>query len=73
MIVTAVSPSTNGYFEIYPAGFTRPNTSTVSFRANRTRANNTVMALGTNGEIAVVTSIGGGNAHLSIDVVGYFE
>lgn len=73
MIVTAVSPSTNGYFEIYPAGFTRPNTSTVSFRANRTRANNTVMALGTNGEIAVVTSMSGGNAHLIIDVVGYFE
>jgi glucose/arabinose dehydrogenase len=73
MIVTAVSPSANGYFEMYPAGFARPNTSTVNFRTGRTRANNTIMALGTNGEIAVVTSMGGGNAHLILDVVGYFE
>ncbi|HEX2831647.1 MAG TPA: PQQ-dependent sugar dehydrogenase [Thermoanaerobaculia bacterium] len=73
IIITAVSPTTNGYLESYPAGYTRPNTSTLAIRANRTRASNTIAALGTNGEITVTTSIGGGTAHLIVDVVGYFE
>lgn len=71
--VTIVTPTMNGYVLLHPAGYARPNTSTLNFRANRTRANNSVTPLGDAGALAVFTSIGGGTAHLIIDVLGYFE
>ncbi|HEX7830624.1 MAG TPA: SGNH/GDSL hydrolase family protein, partial [Thermoanaerobaculia bacterium] len=71
--VTIVAPTANGFVELYPTNYARPGTSTVNFRAGRTRANNSVMTLGPDGALVVYTSIGGGSAHLLIDVVGYFE
>lgn len=71
--VTVINPSASGFLTLYPAGWPRPNTSSVNVRNGRTRANNAVVAVGTNGQVTVFTSISGGTAHLAIDVVGYFE
>jgi glucose/arabinose dehydrogenase len=71
--LTVISPTANGFLTLYPAGWPRPSTSSVNVRNGRTRANNAVLALGTNGQVTVYTSIAGGTAHLAIDVVGYFE
>ncbi|MBV8520347.1 MAG: PQQ-dependent sugar dehydrogenase [Acidobacteria bacterium] len=71
--VTAVSPSTTGFFVFYPAGYPRPGSSTMNFRAAKSRANNAVVPLGDDGSISVDTSISGGSVHLIIDVFGYFQ
>ncbi|HYC88414.1 MAG TPA: PQQ-dependent sugar dehydrogenase [Thermoanaerobaculia bacterium] len=71
--LTVISPTANGFLTLYPAGWPRPSTSSVNVRNGRTRANNAVVAVGTNGQVTVHTSLPGGTAHLAIDVVGYFE
>jgi hypothetical protein len=71
--LTVINPTATGYLTFYPADAVRPATSTVNMRTGRTRANNAILPLGTDGDVNVYTSIGGGSAHLAIDVVGYFE
>jgi len=72
MNITAVTPSGAGSLTVYPGtGAARPGTSTVSYRANRTRANNAVIRLASNGRLAVYN--GGPSLHFLIDVTGYFQ
>jgi len=70
--VTIITPPSTGFLTLYPSGAVPPSTSTVNFRPGRARANNTVMALGDDGAIAVTTSVAG-SVHVVIDVYGYFE
>jgi glucose/arabinose dehydrogenase len=70
--LTVITPTANGYLSFYPSGWPQPVASTINVRSGRTRANNSILALGTNGDVTVFTSLGGGSAHLVIDVVGYF-
>jgi hypothetical protein len=58
---------------MYPAGSGRPSTSTVNFHAGQTRANNGVVMLGANGNVALFPSQSSGTVHVVIDVTGYFE
>jgi hypothetical protein len=70
--IAAVAPSANGYLIVYPGtGEPPPNTSTLSYRANRTRANNSVMRLSSDGRLSVFN--GGPAVHFLIDVTGYFQ
>jgi hypothetical protein len=77
--MTAVNPSGGGHFTAYPSGVPEdpiPSTSTVSFGAGQTRANNVVLPVyGTSGFFAVHPVIEGSNgqAHLVVDVTGYFK
>jgi glucose/arabinose dehydrogenase len=73
--LTIVSPAGGGQIVAYPAGTLAPAASTtLSFSLGQTRANNAIVALATNGQIAVLPTISGsGTAHLVLDVVGYFE
>jgi glucose/arabinose dehydrogenase len=71
--VTVINPATNGFLTLYPAGITRPATSTVNFRVGRTRANNAIAALDGNGQLTIFASLNGTSTHVAIDVVGYFE
>lgn len=71
--VTVISPAGSGFLTTYPTGCLVPATSTLNFGTGQTRANNAELALGTNGQIAVLPSITSGTAHLALDVVGYFE
>jgi Matrixin len=78
--VTAVNPSGTGHFTAYGSGFPNdpvPPTSTVSFSAGQTRANNALLQLSNTPDrfFAVHPVIQGANgqAHLIVDVSGYFQ
>ena len=68
--VTAVAPTAAGYLCGYPDGTARPQASTVNFGAGQTIADLAVLALGSNGRIAL-TNGGAGSTHLVLDVLGY--
>lgn len=66
-----VVPLVNGDMAFTATGLPNPPTSTISFRAGRTRANNAVLPLGAGGGLTVY-SRAGGEVALIIDVTGYF-
>jgi hypothetical protein len=51
--VTVVAPAQDGWLTIYPAGGTRPPTSTTNFRKGKTRSNNAIISLSTSGDFVV--------------------
>jgi hypothetical protein len=69
--LTAVSPATSGFLSAYPAGSAWPGVSTISYRQGKTRANNVVMKVNGNGEVAIRNE--GSTQHFIIDVSGYFR
>jgi uncharacterized repeat protein (TIGR01451 family) len=71
--VIAASPTDDGHLRLYPGGTTRPEVSTVNFRAGVTRANNAVAPLGLQGDLAVYSGQASGSVHVIVDVSGYFE
>ena len=72
--LTVVSPTALGHVVAYPADVPVPATSNLNFSAGQTRANNAVVRLDGDGEIAFLATVGGGGTvHLIVDVVGYFE
>ena len=70
--LTATQPSAAGYLTLFPDGTLVPLTSSINFSAGRTRANNAVLPLGSNGALRVQAA-GGGTVHFILDVNGYFE
>ena len=72
--VTAVLPAGQGHVTLFPGtAATAPPTSTVSFAAGQVRASNAILPLGTDGTIAALPVMPGGQVDLIFDVVGYFE
>lgn len=71
--VTVVDSTLDGSIEVGPGGPLWTGLGTVSFAKGRTRANNAIFALGTDGSAAAKLSAPGGSAHLVIDVTGYFQ
>lgn len=73
--VTVVNPATQGDLVVYPATLvTAPNTSTISFRAGQTRANNALLLLSTDGTGRItVKNNATGAFDLVLDVNGYFN
>jgi alpha-tubulin suppressor-like RCC1 family protein len=70
--VTAVSPSAQGFFKVYPCAATsspQPSTSTVNFSAGVNQANGAIAAVDASGGLCVVSSQ---SAHLILDISGYF-
>ncbi|MFN7986789.1 MAG: kelch repeat-containing protein [Thermoanaerobaculia bacterium] len=70
--VTAVSPASAGSLTLYPGTGTAPGTTTLSYGAGRTRANNSIMGL-VGGQLSVLASQPSGTVHVIIDVNGYFR
>lgn len=70
--VTVTSASASGNVRMFPGGTPPPTTSAVNFRAGQTRANNGIVALGTNGDVGVLLAPAG-TTHVIIDVNGYME
>jgi hypothetical protein len=71
--VTAVNPAATGDLLVYPNGIASPPTvSTLSFRAGRTRANNTLVYLASDGSLLVKNNAAG-TLDLVLDVNGYFK
>jgi hypothetical protein len=70
--LTVTAPTATGYVRLAPGGSPGTGTSTLSFKAGQTRANNVLSALGASGDI-LVDGLASGTAHLVFDVVGWFE
>ena len=70
--LTVAGPTAAGSVRLVPGGSPATGTSTVSFRAGQTRANNVAIALGASGDV-VVDGLPSGTAHVILDVVGWFE
>ncbi len=68
--VTAVSPTGDGFFTVWPAGQDQPGTSNVNFGAGSTVPNAVVVQLGSGGAINLFNF--GGTTHMLVDVTGYF-
>ncbi|HEY6320440.1 MAG TPA: hypothetical protein VJA16_02650 [Thermoanaerobaculia bacterium] len=75
--VTVVPVSGAGFARFFPGDAAPPPTSTVNFPASVVRANNGVFGLSRagDGSLAVLVNAGGGTgqAHVLIDVNGYFQ
>jgi hypothetical protein len=75
--VTVVPVSGAGFARLFPGDAAPPPTSTVNFPAGVVRANNGVFGLSRagDGSLAVLVNAGGGTgqAHVIIDVNGYFQ
>jgi photosystem II stability/assembly factor-like uncharacterized protein len=71
--VTAAQPDAGGHVRVYAAGTPRPTASVVNYVSGQTRANNAIVAPGTDGKITVYVSQAAGAVHVIVDVNGYFE
>jgi hypothetical protein len=71
--VTVVNPAVTGDLVAYPNGLASPpGSSTLSFRAGRTRANNTVLYLASDGSF-IARNNASGSLDLVVDVNGYYK
>ena len=70
--VTVAGPTAAGNMQLWPGGTERPSTPIINFGAGQTQANNAVVAVGPSGAVNAVLSPAG-QAHLIVDVSGYFE
>lgn len=71
--VTATQASSAGNLVLYPANIGVPATSTISYSAGQTRANNSITGLSTTGALSVFCAQPSGTAHVILDVNGYFQ
>lgn len=69
--VTSATPSTSGYFRLWPYGTTEPLAANMSYTGGQLIQNEIVMATST-GLVADFSVRSTGNAHLIINVLGYF-
>jgi hypothetical protein len=70
--VTVTASTSGGNVRLFPGGTPAPTTSSINFKAGQTRANNGIVALGTNGDVGVLLAPAG-TADVIIDVNGYME
>jgi hypothetical protein len=70
--VTVVAPTESGFMTLYPAETVFPGTSTMNFRAGRTRANNAIVPLSPGGYMNVYNGASS-PVHFIIDVTGFFQ
>lgn len=83
--VTAVTPSNQGRFTVYPSGIATPTVSTINFPPGTTAlANGAIVPLSAGVACATFTPatcdlavkpfvVGAGTVHLVLDVTGYFQ
>jgi hypothetical protein len=71
--VTVTAPTAAGFVRVFPSGTALPTTSVVNYAAGRTRANNTLVMLGSTGAVDVQIGQTVGTAHVVVDVSGYFQ
>ncbi|HMA28442.1 MAG TPA: hypothetical protein VKS23_01135, partial [Thermoanaerobaculia bacterium] len=70
--LTITAPTTRGSLRVAPGGAGPTGTTTASFSAGQTRADNLTVALGTNGDV-LVDGLASGSVQAIFDVVGWFE
>jgi hypothetical protein len=70
--VTVTGPTAAGELTLFPGEGAAPATTTISFAAGRTRANNAVLGLG-EGTLSVRNRQEAGSVHVILDVSGFFR
>ncbi|MGI8456539.1 MAG: hypothetical protein ACR2LI_00280 [Propionibacteriaceae bacterium] len=71
--VTATNvTATSGYVSIYPAGTSRPATSSINVAKGRTTANSATVKLGSAGSVTIYNSQGG-STDVIVDVSGFYN
>jgi len=76
LIVTALTPATNGWMTLFPgpAGTAAPNAATLNYSTGKTRSNNAIVPMASDGSINVTNFNSSGSAiPFVIDVYGYFK
>lgn len=71
--VTVADPGEDGHLTLFPTGTPLPPTSTLNYRAGRTRANNTLLPVSPDGYLDVLCGQNQGTTHAVIDITGYFQ
>jgi outer membrane protein assembly factor BamB len=73
--LTVVAPSQSGDLRVFAADSAAPFASAINFGANRTRTNNAILPVATDGSggLNVHLDMGAGTAQLIVDLVGYFQ
>jgi hypothetical protein len=71
--LTVTQPSAGGNLRLYPAGIPLPLVSTINYAPGQTRANNAIVPLSAEGEMAVRCGQASGTVHFILDVNGYFQ
>jgi hypothetical protein len=72
--VTITGPTANGELRVFSGNGTLPSTSSISFRAGQTRANNAHVLLATDGTGSFkVQNNSTGTVHFLVDVNGYYR
>jgi hypothetical protein len=71
--VTVTQGTAAGSLSLYPAGSGPGATTTISYRAGQTRANNAVLSVGTDDAVFIRCTQPSGTIHLIVDVSGYFQ
>jgi hypothetical protein len=69
IVVTSPTTDTPGFVTAYPSGVARPLASTLNTRADRAVANTAIVPVGTDGRIALFTSVPG---DVLVDLTGAF-
>ena len=69
LTITAVGASGDGYVSAWPSGTSMPEASVLNVDQGETRANTSLLLLGSGGAVAIQASIA---THLLVDVSGYF-
>ena len=68
----AINPTAAGYLALYPSDVPFAGSSTLNYQPQKSRANNAVLRLSSDGSIDVLNS-GTSAVHFLIDVTGYFQ
>jgi Subtilase family len=72
--VTVAGAAAAGNLLLFPAGISAPVASTISFSAGQTRANNSVVKVGSGATGSItVQNYSAGTVHFILDVNGYFQ
>ena len=69
--VTVTGTTAASYLTLWPSGESRPNASSLNWSPGTTHANAVTVKLGTAGAVSVFNAVG--NAHVVIDVAGYYK
>ena len=71
--VTVTGGTASGHLTAYPTGTSLPPTSTISYSAGQTRANNGVFSLGAGGAVEIHCAQASGSVQFILDVNGDFR
>jgi expansin len=71
--LTATAATTGGHLRLFPKGQAVPPSSTINYGAGQTRANNAIVAVGSDGSLSVYVGQTSGSVHVILDVNGYFD